>query len=169
MLELYIWMPVRVNIFSKKLNNIHVEDALSEKTARAQNCRCKKIYLRTTYCTWSVCTYIHERARAHALLSLTSHIDLKTIMNQLSVAPPSFRVGGRRIIIGDIRRSTADRVSINLSWKNIFAIVSNVPRMLYLDLARSRRPSHARWMTKVSVLLSIFVRFLCRLFRIDAY
>ena len=40
---------------------------------------------------------------------------------------PSFRVDGQSIIIGGIRRSTADRVSIDLSGKNTFAIVYNIP------------------------------------------
>ena len=78
----------------------------------------------------------------------------------------SFRVDGRSIIIGDFCRSSPDRVSSKQWDDDDFANVCNVLRVLCLDLARC--PLHHDG-TNVSVLKSIFVRFVWRSFRINAH
>ena len=154
------WLVYFVNWLVYKPNfQILFREVLAKSPARP------KISLQKTLFTYFKRKYTTRRARhqfSHHFSQKTQRHHEPTHLHGLH----SFRVDGRSIIIGDICRSSSDIVSTIQWYDDGFANVCNVLRMLCLDLARC--PLHHDG-TNVSVLKSIFVRFVCRLFRIDAH
>ena len=154
------WLVYFVNWLVYKPNfQILFCEVLAKSPARP------KISLQKTLFTYFKRKYTTRRARhqfSHHFSQKTPRHHEPTHLHGLH----SFRVDGRSIIIGDICRSSPDRVSSIQWYVDDFANVCNVLRCYASILLDVRCIMMG---TNVSVLKSIFVHFVYRLFRIDAH